>query len=1564
MDAILKESIEDVPKESLCGGDLESDSPPSPVVNQTQQRLADSPVKAGSEAKVVDICQQRSKGSAKMKRRAGASGKAGSVRNGDVSPKEEAKEEAVRQNIIDTLKSCNGCLSTVERFNLIRQDLRNLGWRFAATTKLNATWVYKAPGGDDWWTEEEAAVVVQRTLPDDVVLLNASPKRGRRPYGADKNKTDNDSSPEDEGTRSSPVDLSSPAGEVEKGDEDAPLYMPDWKVGDPWKLNPVLASILFALREEGINDMAKVFNELYRVLNKDFGWGYKNGKMTWVYHTPSNTTDRRTDVEWAKAILEESIAHIPEDHLKRGWEDVSESEVEDNTSESEGEDNASKSEGDDNENMHHGSETTDLGREDAEDDNATLTMDREHSLTSDEIFHSDAWIVPPSLLSIVPPNYENSSQQSLEGVFDEMWTSGLSETWKEKRGSRSVSTYQPPGMESCRKYFTAFHCMQSILEHQQNVFVVQDMNASNYVEDVTPPTSCSWKPGDLWRDHPEIREHMPSSEDAPFDDEIKTKIFNKIWKCLRSLKWRHKTSRSVLRDWDYRPPDRKDFISEVDAMNLILYQTPLIPEIQPPLVSEVGTSDDGSSDGCQPDLRYWRHLGGKLEFESGGTFTESGAYISSNKCDIATEMPIVAKDAKVPVEASLMIIRDESFFSESVKKTESRRAVSSRVGVLAIPGFREVREELVQHEPQAEGSRPRSLRVMDNAESPGLKPHVAFKPKKNSQNNLELSKAQLLGTQKAKARAQRQRKPETDAKIADMTPMEAIIEILVDFDKTTKGKTTVERFNGIFAQLKVLGWTAKSSSRLDTDWVYNPPEETGWLTPEEAASIIQKKLPLQITLVVSENSENTKCRRRKVLQKITPPKIAKNKANRKINHKTNRKLDYHEVEQKVETVEDNSSDEDRDATPRPRKTPVEACDAASPPNDTVKSPGHDVKRAINQILTEFSADDITATRWNRIYGDLKILGWKHKSSTSILTDGYVYCVPNDGKWGDAGGKWLPVQKAAEVVQNAIIDKGVVLLKDDEEMSRKRVRTQANVDVPATARDKVKSKSKSTAGAGPTKKGVLKSGIGQGPKPKKRKRAKAAAAADATAETSRSGAKKRKVAEKSTGCETSARESLKSAMNFLHPSSAPSEDLLCESRREQRLEIESFLGELEKTGRGSSLYLSGCPGSGKTATIDSVMKTFLSTHNSAASLDVHPSTEARFSAVYINLMGLHDARDIFQEVLSCVHTSGQASYSWKGIASEPTDYEDFSKMAHLSVSQAMEELEDLIAPSEPTSTHSKGRPMLLLIVDEIDQLLSSGGAGTTHLQKLFEWSKRDTSTFALIGIANSIDLTDRFLPQLTRLECEPSVVVFPPYNFRELTDMLTDRIGGATVRKVPLFDRGAIELCARKVAAIAGDARKALDVCRQALQISYSSINDNISALVKSRPRGLISIPQMNSALKRCLGSPHVDLIQGLPLHSKVLMCCATKLGSCIKDDNVFAIGKLESLYGLAAKEQFHLDFSYTSFRECLVQLANAGLVQLGILLHLGYLCYLLLILTPLSLLPSPFPSGCQGRSEQ
>jgi cell division control protein 6 len=136
-----------------------------------------------------------------------------------------------------------------------------------------------------------------------------------------------------------------------------------------------------------------------------------------------------------------------------------------------------------------------------------------------------------------------------------------------------------------------------------------------------------------------------------------------------------------------------------------------------------------------------------------------------------------------------------------------------------------------------------------------------------------------------------------------------------------------------------------------------------------------------------------------------------------------------------------------------------------------------------------------------------------------------------------------------------------------------------------------------------------------------------------------------------------------------------------------------------------------------------------------------------------------------------------------------------------------------------------------------------------LYKLFEWASRPRSTLLLLGIANSIDLTERFLPRLRqRLRCssaangassgaehvvtpEPELLIFSPYNHESLKAIVQARLVRAGWRVGPAragedeewcsegepgheFSTAALELCCRKVHATSGDARRVLELCRQ------------------------------------------------------------------------------------------------------------------------------------------------------
>lgn len=98
--------------------------------------------------------------------------------------------------------------------------------------------------------------------------------------------------------------------------------------------------------------------------------------------------------------------------------------------------------------------------------------------------------------------------------------------------------------------------------------------------------------------------------------------------------------------------------------------------------------------------------------------------------------------------------------------------------------------------------------------------------------------------------------------------------------------------------------------------------------------------------------------------------------------------------------------------------------------------------------------------------------------------------------------------------------------------------------------------------------------------------------------------------------------------------------------------------------------------------------------------------------------------------------------------------------------------------------------ILLILDEVDELLSSNDMENVY--KLLQWPHQTTNLlmignrrknifngeifdFIYLGIANSLDLTDRLLPRLQlQPEYKPYLLRFSPYNREQMLTIVNER----------------------------------------------------------------------------------------------------------------------------------------------------------------------------------------------
>ena len=92
------------------------------------------------------------------------------------------------------------------------------------------------------------------------------------------------------------------------------------------------------------------------------------------------------------------------------------------------------------------------------------------------------------------------------------------------------------------------------------------------------------------------------------------------------------------------------------------------------------------------------------------------------------------------------------------------------------------------------------------------------------------------------------------------------------------------------------------------------------------------------------------------------------------------------------------------------------------------------------------------------------------------------------------------------------------------------------------------------------------------------------------------------------------------------------------------------------------------------------------------------------------------------------------------------------------------------------------------------------------------------------------------------------MTFQPYTFRQLEQIVASRMTGLKV-----FDSDAIQLAARKVAAVSGDARRALDICRRSTEIAESEGKPAADMLVR--------ICHVDQALQEMFSSPKILAIR-------------------------------------------------------------------------------------------------------
>ncbi|KFK43057.1 hypothetical protein AALP_AA1G072700 [Arabis alpina] len=364
------------------------------------------------------------------------------------------------------------------------------------------------------------------------------------------------------------------------------------------------------------------------------------------------------------------------------------------------------------------------------------------------------------------------------------------------------------------------------------------------------------------------------------------------------------------------------------------------------------------------------------------------------------------------------------------------------------------------------------------------------------------------------------------------------------------------------------------------------------------------------------------------------------------------------------------------------------------------------------------------------------------------------------------------------------------------------------------------------------------------------------------------------------------EQMRAVKEALHVSKSQSTVVCREDEQRQVFEFVKGCLDQEKAG---SLYICGCPGTGKSLSMEKVVQQVSDWANKAGLPPV--------DTLSVNCTSLSKTTDIFSKILGEIEPLKKAK----------------------CYSSPLQHLQSLFSQKQESSSTG----MMLLIADEMDYLITKD-RGVLH--DLFMLTTLPFSRCILIGVANAIDLADRFLPKLKSLNCKPMVITFRAYSKDQILRILQERL---MVTPYVAFQSKALELCARKVAAASGDMRKALCVCRSALEILETETKGSTcpDAGSPNSDELVVRMDHMVAALSKTFKSPVVETIQSLPQHQQIIMCSAAKAFRGTKKDST--IGELNKLYLEICKSWTISPAGITEFTNMCTVLNDQGILKFG-----------------------------------
>ncbi|KAF1414477.1 Origin recognition complex subunit 1, partial [Spheniscus humboldti] len=147
-----------------------------------------------------------------------------------------------------------------------------------------------------------------------------------------------------------------------------------------------------------------------------------------------------------------------------------------------------------------------------------------------------------------------------------------------------------------------------------------------------------------------------------------------------------------------------------------------------------------------------------------------------------------------------------------------------------------------------------------------------------------------------------------------------------------------------------------------------------------------------------------------------------------------------------------------------------------------------------------------------------------------------------------------------------------------------------------------------------------------------------------------------------------------------------------------------------------------------------------------------------------------------------------------------------------------------------------------------------------MYNLFDWPTQKHSKLIILAIANTMDLPERIMMNrvASRLVC-PSSFVATLESKNRLNTVRSGGGEGCLLILAKLFS----QLVGNIVAALSGDARRCLDICRRATEIcEFSS---------QKRTPEIVRMAHVTEAIDEMFSSPYINAIRNASLHEQIFL---------------------------------------------------------------------------------------------